>query len=218
MVASETAGSWTVVVPVKGTPAGKSRLAPGVDAETRVRLMQAFASDAVASLLAARRVARVIVVTEPASDAAALLGDLGAEVVADPRAGLNAAVAAGIAAAGIAVAGARAPVAALLGDLPCLGPDDIDLALEGALEHPLAFVPDAAGLGTTLITARPGETLVPRFGEGSAERHRAAGHHELELPAASGLRLDVDTEADLARAVARGVGPATLAALARRAA
>ena len=211
MADSRTAQSWTVVVPVKGTSAGKSRLAPGVDPETRMRLMQAFASDAIAALLSSEAVERVIVVTEPASEAATVLAALGADIVDDPRAGLNAAVA-----AGIARADPRAPVAALLGDLPSLVPDDVDLALERAQEHPLAFVPDAAGLGTTLITARAGDRLTPRYGEGSAARHRAAGHHELDLPAASGLRLDVDSEADLARAVAHGVGPATRSALALR--
>lgn len=210
---AEFDANWTVVVPVKGTAAGKSRLAPGVDAETRMHLMQAFASDAVAALLAAERVSRVVVVTAPGSEAAAVLEALGADIVSDPRAGLNSAIA-----AGIAQAGSGAPIAALLGDLPCLSPHDVDLALERANGHPLAFVPDAPGSGTTLITARAGEILIPRFGDGSAERHRSAGHHDLELSAASGLRLDVDTEDDLARAIAHGVGPATRHALALRAA
>ncbi len=76
-----------------------------------------------------------------------------------------------------------------------------------------AFVADAEGTGTTLLVAAPGVTLDPRFGGGSAARHAASGAAALdgEWP---GLRRDVDTPADLAAALALGVGPATRAALA----
>ncbi|MGA1835290.1 2-phospho-L-lactate guanylyltransferase [Herbiconiux sp. 11R-BC] len=240
----ESALRWTVVVPVKGTADGKSRMAPALSAEQRMRLVEAFALDAVSALIASPRVARVIVVTDAQSAVAAPLGALGADIVPDPGAGLNAAVAAGIAAASAvaaariagplptagvgSTAGARGTagvgqttgltpaagavptaVAALLGDLPCLTTADVDAALEAAAAHPLAVVPDAEGTGTTLITALPGVPLVPRFGAGSAARHTAAGHAPLELPPTSTLRLDVDTAADLARAEARGLGPAT---------
>jgi 2-phospho-L-lactate guanylyltransferase len=204
--------TWTVVVPVKGTAAGKTRMAPGLDPRQRMLLVEAFALDAVSALTASDLVERVFVVTDAAAGLSESLRALGADIVADPGAGLNAAVVAGIAAArlprdtGGTAAGA---VAALLGDLPCLVSADVDDALTRASEHPLAVVPDAEGSGTTLITALPGVELVPRFGVGSAARHAQAGHVVLDIAADSTLRLDVDTERDLEVALARGVGPHT---------
>jgi 2-phospho-L-lactate guanylyltransferase len=204
---------WTVVVPVKGTAEGKSRMAPALDADQRMRLVEAFALDAIAALVASERVSRVIVVTDATAAVAGSLRALGADIVADPGEGLNAAVRAGIAFA-LSPTGPRSGaggggVAALLGDLPCLVTADVDDALARASVHPLAVVPDAEGTGTTLITALPGVPLEPRFGAGSAARHAAAGHIVLDVDANSTLRIDVDTERDLAVARARGVGPNT---------
>ena len=199
---------WTVVVPVKGTAEGKSRMSPGVDSARRALLAEAFALDTLAAVRDTPSVGRVVVVTDPDSGPAAArrataLRAAGAEIVADPGGGLNPAIAAGLEAAG------DAHRAVLLGDLPALLPHDLAAALAAAEAHPLAVVADAQGTGTTLVTARPGAVLVPRFGAGSAGRHREAGHIVLDVPADSTLRLDVDTEADLAEAVARGVGPHT---------
>ncbi|WP_368499207.1 2-phospho-L-lactate guanylyltransferase [Herbiconiux sp. A18JL235] len=210
---SDAAAVWTVVVPVKGTPAGKSRMSPGVDSALRALLAEAFALDTLAAVRDTPSVGRLIVVTDPeagpatARRATALrIPDV--EIVPDPGSGLNAAVIAGLGAAG------DAHRAVLLGDLPALVPHDLEEALAAAETHPLAVVPDAQGTGTTLVTARPGAVLIPRFGAGSARRHREAGHVVLDVPADSTLRLDVDTEADLAEAVARGVGAHTRRALA----
>ena len=75
---------------------------------------------------------------------------------------------------------------------------------------------DAAGIGSTLLTARPGVELGPRFGERSRAAHRSSGAVELAASpgALAGLRRDVDTEVDLWDAVRLGVGPATTDALA----
>jgi 2-phospho-L-lactate guanylyltransferase len=214
---SDIRQTWTVVVPVKGTAAGKTRMAPGLDQRQRMLLVEAFALDAVSALTASALVARVIVVTDAAAGLSESLRALGADIVPDPGAGLNAAVVAGIEAArtsGAAAAGdaGSTAVAALLGDLPCLVTADVDDALTRASAHPRAVVPDAEGSGTTLITALPGVGLVPRFGAGSAARHAEAGHVVLDVAPDSTLRLDVDTEQDLAAALARGVGPHTRAA------
>ncbi|MCS5718905.1 2-phospho-L-lactate guanylyltransferase [Herbiconiux sp. CPCC 205763] len=217
---SDIRQTWTVVVPVKGTAAGKTRMAPALDQRQRMLLVEAFALDAVSALTASALVDRVIVVTDAAAGLSESLRGLGAEIVPDPGAGLNVAVAAGIRAAR-ATDGDSATrsagtvgtaVAALLGDLPCLVTADVDDALTRASSHPRAVVPDAEGSGTTLITALPGVDLVPRFGVGSAARHAGAGHAVLDVAPDSTLRLDVDTEQDLAAALARGVGPHTRAA------
>jgi len=120
--------------------------------------------------------------------------------------------------AGAVAARAEAPTAhlgVLLGDLPGLDPAELDAALAAAEAHPLAVLPDAAGTGTTLLTARAGASLRPAFGGGSAAVHRALGHAELVLPADSTLRHDVDVPADLTALVSRGVGGRTGALLRR---
>jgi 2-phospho-L-lactate guanylyltransferase len=71
------------------------------------------------------------------------------------------------------------------------------------------FVPDAAGVGTTLYAAPPGAQFRPMFGGASRARHAAAGAAELALDGIDGLRQDVDTPDDLRAAVALGVGPRT---------
>ena len=168
---------WTIVVPVKGTVAAKSRLAATAE------LALAIALDTVEAALA---VAPVIVVTPAAAPFAAL----GARVVADPGGGLSAAIDTGIAVA-------QGNIAVLLGDLPALRPEELQTALDAAAAHPRAFVPDADGTGTVLITSTTDHASA--FGAGSAQRHREAGYVELDLPADSGLRSDVDTAEQLER-------------------
>ncbi|WP_166670908.1 hypothetical protein [Agromyces flavus] len=108
---------------------------------------------------------------------------------------------------------AETAVAVLLGDMPSVRATELDAALEVAARHPLAFVPDAEGTGTTLATARAGMPFDAHFGQDSAARHRTAGFADLaaEHPASigPGLRRDVDTAAELREAVALGVGART---------
>ena len=147
-------------------------------------------------------------------------------LVADPGRGLNAAIAAGLAAAGSPLR------AAMLGDLPALRPADLDAALARAEEVGAAgagasearssagdptgarialAVADADGTGTTLLAHAHPDLL--RFGADSYARHLAAGALPLEVPASSTLRRDVDTAAHLDAARALGVGPRTSALL-----
>jgi 2-phospho-L-lactate guanylyltransferase len=144
-------------------------------------------------------VARVIVVSDRAGQPDALV---------QTRPGLNPALTE--AAAHAAQAWPDDGIAALVGDLPALRPDELTAALAAAADHPRAFVPDAAGTGTTLLTAAPGVDLHPEFGADSAARH---GRTALPLDAGPGLRQDVDTAADLHAAAAVGLGPATAAEL-----
>ena len=83
-------------------------------------------------------------------------------------------------------------VAVLLGDLPALRPEELDAALAAAARHPLAFVRDADGTGTTLATASRGAVRAA-FGPESAARHAAAGFAELAASDLPGLTRDVDT-------------------------
>ena len=196
---------WAVVIPVKPLATAKTRLrgaAPGLPHE---RLVLAFALDCATAAVASRAVAEVLVVTDDPV-AAKALGEVGAFVVPDePGAGLNAALRYG---AGLL----SGPVAALAGDLPALRPAELAGALDAAGAHARAFVADATGGGTVLLTAA-GAPLDPRFGAGSARAHTAAGAVPLD-GAWPSLRLDVDTAEDLARATALGLGAHTRAALA----
>jgi 2-phospho-L-lactate guanylyltransferase len=202
---------WTVVVPVKSLSGAKSRLAPELSVSERAALARAFALDTIGSASAARHVSRVVVVSDEPLIESALRDAAGVEVVPElgPR-GLAAAIAHGIA---VARGGADAAVAVLLGDLPAMRSDDLDAALDVAARHPLAFVPDAEGTGTTLATARAGVAFAAHFGADSAARHAEAGFADLaaEHPRAigPGLRRDVDTAAELRDAVALGAGPRT---------
>lgn len=216
---------WRLVVPIKGGAGAKSRLhpPPGV---SRASLACAIARDCLAAACSGMPRGRVHVVTAD-PDTAVLAQRLGAAVVPDPRLGLNAAVAVGIAAAAGAAraaqaaqglslpddsAGSGAAIAVLLGDLPALLPEDLVAALSAAAGFERAVVPDADGTGTVLLTARGG-ALEPAFGAGSAERHVRAGHARLDLDLPR-LRTDVDDDLSLTRARALGLGPATSACLA----
>ncbi|RFA16107.1 2-phospho-L-lactate guanylyltransferase [Subtercola boreus] len=190
---------WIVVVPVKGSDLSKTRLAdlPASVLERR-RLALAFALDTVEALRASSQVAEILVVTGDTESAAAL-SSLGARILADPGEGLNAAITVGITEA--RCRHPEAPVAAITADLPSLTTADLDDALHAAAGHTAAFVADLQGVGTTTITAQPGVPLVPRFGQGSAAAHRAAGLVPLALPSFSTIRRDVDTPADVVDAV-----------------
>jgi 2-phospho-L-lactate guanylyltransferase len=200
--------SWSVVVPVKVLARAKSRLAELADGDRRA-LVLAMATDTVAAALACPAV-RVVIVVSDDEHVRAAVAALGAEVSADrPRAGLNGAMR-----AGAEHAEARWPGmgrAGLTADLPALVQAELHAALSQAARTGESFVADAAGSGTTLYAASPGARFRPRFGPGSADRHRLAGAAELDIHATSGLRRDVDTIDDLRAAAALGLGPRSAA-------
>ncbi|MFF4958590.1 2-phospho-L-lactate guanylyltransferase [Streptomyces sp. NPDC001222] len=204
---------WTVVVPLKALARAKSRLSDTAADGLRPGLALAFAQDTVAAVLSCAAVRDVAVVTgDPL--AARELAALGARVVGDePADGLNAALAHGAAVVRQTMPGAA--VAALNADLPSLRPPELARVLEAATEFPRAFLPDAAGIGTTLLAAGPGRELLPAFGTDSRARHRASGAVEIALDEVDSVRQDVDTGDDLRAALALGVGPRTAAAAAR---
>lgn len=195
-------GDWALVMPVKGGPAAKSRLAR----DDRAALARAVALDAVAAALACPVVTAVVVVTGDercAREHAAL----GATVLPDPGLGLTAALLAGTTACH-----PSGPCALLLADLPALRPADLQVTLDRALAllttgpvgHRMVTVPDADGDGTVLLAARRPGDLRPRFGAGSARAHARVACVLTDVPAC--VRRDVDTAEHLRDAVALGVG------------
>ncbi|WP_240136801.1 2-phospho-L-lactate guanylyltransferase [Streptomyces sp. MUM 178J] len=198
---------WSLIVPLKPLALAKSRLSAAADALLRPRLALAFALDTVAAALASPAVADVSVVTDDPA-AAAGLAALGACIVPDsPGAGLNAALAHG--ARTVRSLRPGAPLAALNADLPALRPGELARVLTRASAFPRAFLTDAAGIGTTLLTAASGSELQPAFGGPSRCRHLASGAVEIVLDGVDSVRQDVDTGADLAAAFTLGVGPRT---------
>ena len=111
-----------------------------------------------------------------------------------------------------------APVGALQADLPALRPAELDDALAAAARgvrgrRGRAFCAGRARAPAPVLLAAAGVPLDPRFGAGSAARHRASGAVPL-AGAWPSLRRDVDTGDDLCAAAELGLGPHTRAVLA----
>ncbi|WP_433676033.1 2-phospho-L-lactate guanylyltransferase [Microbacterium gorillae] len=192
---------WAVIVPVKHTSYGKSRL--GADAV----LARAIALDTLERITAATSVERVILVTSDVGLAEAARREVTGvqlEVIADGDSvsaaarhdsieqSLNDAVGLGLG----RVSGG--PVAVIHADLPTLNPNDLDAVLDLAADVPFGAVSDSDGLGTVMLTAQHPRALHPSFGRCSYARHLAAG--ATPLAAAASLRHDIDTPAQLAAA------------------
>nr|WP_323451035.1 2-phospho-L-lactate guanylyltransferase [Streptomyces sp. YSPA8] len=207
------AALWSLVIPLKPLVLAKTRLAPAAGEALRPRLALAFALDTVAAALACTAVRDVVVVTDDGTAGGALTA-LGARIVPDtPAAGLNAALAHGVRT--VRRARPDAAVAALNADLPALRPRELARVLEYASGFPRAFLADAAGTGTTLLSAASGVELRPGFGGPSRKRHSASGAVEILLDGVDSVRQDVDTGGDLRAALALGAGPCTAALGAR---
>ena len=188
---------WTVIIPVKALPNAKSRLAAASpDDATHARLVTAMRRDTAQAARNAATVARVLIVADRNGDPTADL----VQTVPGLNEGVSEAA---------SFAAQRWPadgIAALVGDLPALRSQELAAALADAADHPRAFVADAAGTGTTLLTARPGVPLRPAFGRGSAARH---ARHAVAVSGGPGLRTDVDTAEDLSQAELLGFGLST---------
>lgn len=197
---------WHLVVPLKPVLDAKSRLA--TQPRIKHELVRAFARDVVEACLTGAPDEDVVVVCD-----ATWTGELppGVRIVPDQGPDLNGALSA---------AAATFPrddvVAVILGDLPCVTPEDIRrLLLVAGRElagHESVVVPDADGTGTAVLISRAG-VLRPAFGPGSRQAHRFPGSTELTGPRWRRIRRDVDELDDIARALALGVGAHTGRAL-----
>jgi len=195
--------TWHVIVPVKHSAQGKSRLRPPPGVQ-RPDLALAIALDTLDAVLHVVPNNQVLVVTED-PEVRLQMRDLGAVLVRDPGRGLNSAIAAGVDAASRQAP--SSPAAVLLGDLPALTPDELIDGLAACAAVEAAVVPDHEGTGTVLLTHHDASRLAPRFGSGSAARHaRSAATLDLDLPR---LRTDVDDDVSLRRAQELGLGPWT---------
>ncbi|MBH0120283.1 2-phospho-L-lactate guanylyltransferase [Rhodococcus sp. HM1] len=204
-----------VLIPVKALGLAKTRLARVYTPGERADLALAMFEDTLDAALHLEDVTVTVVTGDP--DVARAARARGAHVLADPPDSgtepLNAALS--YAAGQVRTSAPEATLVALQADLPAVHPSELAEALAHARRVGRAVVVDHTGAGTSaLVHCFPDRPFEPRFGSDSAARHIASGARALEgdWP---GLRLDVDTGADLEAAVALGVGPATTATLDR---
>ena len=206
--------SWVAIVPVKSFARAKSRLG-------RDDLTWPFLQDAVAALKHTPSV-RAIAIATSDPQVRQWATDVGCDVVSDVgHDGINAAI--GHAADSVRLTyGPDQPLFAMVSDLPCLTPAAVEALLTAAMNFDTSFLADADGTGTTSWCTRSPRPVTTHFGLASREAHAASGAIDLvdtsvarQREALAPARRDVDTVDDLAQALTLGVGPATLAALAR---
>lgn len=204
---------WTVIVPVKSLSAAKSRLEvsePGA-------LALAFLLDVLDAAGRAPAVCEILVASSD-PDVRQAAENVRARVIDDSRCtGIDAA-----ASHASRSRTGRGPIAVMVADLPCLTDTALHIALDLASAHATAILADLAGEGTAMWMGAPGHPVRTRFGPQSRMAHVADGaidlvaHHPEAAADLLPARCDVDTQADLARAVEVGVGPHTLQALTAR--
>lgn len=195
----DAAGTTVAVVPVRGLPAGKRRLAALFDADQRNALVRAMLEDAVNALRGAETLDRVVICSrdEAAREEAAAL-EVGFLDQAALAPGYNRAVA--HAQRAFAGAGTLLIVPA---DMPLLTPTAVDLLVRTAPEGEAVVVAPAHNGGTNGLLLRPPGIIKPAFGPSSANAHAqaaaAAGEAGVPFRAADidVWAWDVDTPADL---------------------
>lgn len=189
-------GVWAIV-PVKWLGEGKSRLAGALTATERRQLVDRLLRQVVGAALGAESLAGVLVVS-PDPEALALAADLGAEGVADPEAGLNAALRR---ANDVALARGAGAVLVLPADLPHLTTEAVDELVKVAGERDgVRIVAAARDGGTNALFVRPAVAFEPEFGVDSARAHaRAALRRGLpcEFLRLKPFAVDLDLPADL---------------------
>ena len=187
------------VVPVRGLPAGKRRLAALLDVDERNALVLAMLDDVVAALAAAESVDRIAIASRDAAarDEAARLGVDFLDQT-ELKLGYNRAVQ--FAQEALVDSDAILIVPA---DVPLITPDAIDLMVATAPDGPAVVVAPAHDGGTNGLFLRPPDVITPQFGPSSARAHQqsAAAAGEMGVPFRE-ARIDVwafdlDTPSDL---------------------
>jgi 2-phospho-L-lactate/phosphoenolpyruvate guanylyltransferase len=88
----------------------------------------------------------------------------------------------------------------LLGDLPCLAPEEVARFIEYGRLHPVVLAPDRTAEGTNGLSLHLEVQLPFAFGGGSLARHQQLAREQQITPLlfqAPGLGFDVDSYADL---------------------
>ena len=198
-------GTVDAVVPVRGLPAGKTRLAQHLNVDQRNRLVRAMLADVIAALVGTSSINRVTIFSQDAA-ARREAEHLGIEFLQQPSQyqGLN---------AGLAYAQTqRAEVAALLivpADLPLITPEDVEALLAAQSVSPGVGIAPSVDGGTNGLYVAPPLAIRPAFGRDSARRHaRAAKEVGARVASLESPRwaLDVDWPEDFGRVLALATG------------
>ena len=198
------------ILPVKRFANAKQRLGASVADAFRADLARAMVGDVLQALSATESIAQTIVVTG-ASSVVATARDHGALVTPDTsEQGQSAAVALGVKRA---VAERCERVLCIPGDCPALDPAELAALLardtpgapgdarSAAWLPTVVIVPDRHGTGTNGLLLTPPDAILPSFGPGSFERHRALAREAgavCRVRRPPSLLLDIDTGEDLA--------------------
>ncbi len=184
------------VVPINILAAAKSRLADYLNLDDRRHLVFWMGNRVLASLKASGMVEAVAVVS-PDREVLRWAEERGVVPLYQASGGLNSGLQLGrlwgdkIGAEALLV---------LLGDLPCLTPDEVAEFVRRGAGQAVVLAPDRFERGTNGLLVRLSLDLPFAFGEGSLERHRSLVERAGETPdlyRAPGMAFDVDSFADL---------------------
>ncbi len=200
------------LLPAKGFPRAKERLANLLSAEERSQLARAMFLDVLAALLQTSAVTRVWVVS-PDQEALRLAVAAGAFAIAEPpgSGGLNAALEAG---RKKILSGKSASDGLLIvpTDLPGADSAAFTQFLESTGREPLVRLCPSADGGTNALLLRPADVVRFAFGPGSAAAHRrlaTGAGARFEVRRVAAIATDVDRPEDLGVIIAGPYGPAT---------
>lgn len=186
----------TAVVPLSPLTAAKQRLAPAVDAATRLALVEWMLGRVLSALTSSGEVADLFVMAGD-EDAAALARTLGAAAVRQSGTGLQEA----LDEADALTQGCPGTLV-MASDLPLVEPEDV-AALCAAGRLPGVVIAPTQDGGTAALLRRPPTAMRTAFGPGSAGRHgtraRTLGLGCTTLDRAR-LAIDIDTPAALVAA------------------
>jgi 2-phospho-L-lactate guanylyltransferase len=189
--------TWVVVL-VKDFGSAKQRLGPALDPAERSALARTNATRAIRAAAAGDHV----LVVAGSDEVAALAGELGADVLVEPRQeGQNVAAQRGIARA---TGGGADAVLLLSSDLPLVTKQSVEdlLAAANGLAQPAVMAVAATGRGgTNALYVNPPHAIGLHFGDDSLASFRreaqANGVRFVIYPSAE-MALDLDEPADLA--------------------
>ena len=187
------------IVPVKESPAAKTRLAEALSNRDRASLSQSMLSDVLDVLCGTKEIRRIVLVTHGVN-AARLGARKGACVLSEGHArGLNPAVRRGIR---FAEREGADQVLIVPADVPLTKSADLRRILRIGRSTSALIVPSHDGGGTNALLLRPPRILPVSYGSNSFKRHcKLARNRNLKIRIlrSKGLGLDVDLPSDMTR-------------------
>jgi 2-phospho-L-lactate guanylyltransferase len=186
------------LIPLKKMENSKTRLS-NISLESRIRLTKAMLSDVVQSTLKAKNITETYVMS-PDQEIVALGKKLGAKTILEKtERGLNVAVSEGT--DELEQQGAEG-VLVILGDVPLITPQLLDLLIKKALSRPWVVIAPSKDNGTNLLLRTP-PNIIPHvfYGKNSSSIHERIARYfrvSYTIFRSPRLMIDIDTSQDLA--------------------